>query len=141
VPLEIQDELKKYLVKKLVPDIMKYLSRKMSTIHGIPTEHYSLEKLVYSPWLVRSAFKSKEDLYDLYKMGAILRFPHPIYYKERAQVSVGAAIRISKTIEKEEHADSLNQIVKGCFIPEENPDQTETNERLIAMHWYRYNII
>jgi len=141
VPLEIQHELKKYLVEKLVPDIMIYLSEKMSTICGIPTEHYHLEALVYPPFFLRSAFKKKEDLYDLYKMTRIFQLPHPRYFKYRAQVSVGAAIRISRAIGKEEHAVSLNQIVEECFTPEENPDLTETLQRKIHMHWLEYYII
>jgi hypothetical protein len=141
VPLEIQDELKKYLDEKLVPDIMKYLSGKMSKIRGIPTEHYCLRTLDYPPYFLRSAFKEKEDLYDLYKMARILDLPYPTYLKNQAIVSVGAAIRISKAINKEEHADSLNQIVKECFTPEENPDLTETNARKIFMICLEYYII
>jgi hypothetical protein len=141
VPLEIQDELKKYLVEKLVPDIMMYLSEKIPTIHGIPTKHYCLEKLDYPPSFLRPAFKTKEDLYDLYKMARILELPYPRYFKELAKVSVGAAIRISKAIDKEEHADKLEQIVKEWFTPEENPDLTETNERNIFMICLEYYII
>jgi hypothetical protein len=141
VPLEIQDKLKNYLVKKLVPDLMNYLSTKTPTICGIPTKYYRLEKLDYPPSFLRSAFEEKEDLYDLYKMARILELPYPRYFKELAKVSVGAAIRISKAIAKEEHAENLKQIVKEWFTPEENPDLTETNERNIFMSFLQYYII
>jgi hypothetical protein len=135
VPLEIQDKLKSCLVKDLVPDVMNYLAEKIPKMHGIKTQHYPLETLVYPPFNLDPAF-NKEEQYDLFKMVGILKFPKPRYFKSKARVSVGAAIRISKAIEKVEHADKLDEIVKECFTPEEFPDLTGDCYRYAHMNWH-----
>jgi len=48
--------------------------------------------------------------------------PRQVYSKLLAKALVGAAIRISKVIWKEKHADTINEIVKDSFIPNEHPD-------------------
>jgi hypothetical protein len=46
-----------------------------------------------------------------------------------ASLTVAAAIRISKDIKKEEHADRITEIVNNSFTLEEHPDPTEVMRR------------
>ena len=112
---------------------MKFLSKKIPKLCGIETVRYPLETLVYPPYNLDPAF-DREEQYDLYKMVDILQFPWPRYFKSIARVSVGAAIRISYAIEKKEHADKLDQIVKGCITPEELPNLTDSS-RYAHLNW------
>ena len=45
------------------------------------------------------------------------------YIKRVGKELVGAAIRLSKAIKKEEHAEKLREIVKNCFTPNDKHDE------------------
>ncbi len=100
---------------------MKYLEEKMPTIDGYPSKYFPFEKLVYHTGSLLPAF-DRQQQYDLTEMEDILTLPRQVFSKLLAKTSVGAAIRISKVIGKENHAEAINKIVRDSFTPEEHPD-------------------
>jgi hypothetical protein len=115
--------LREYVESCLIPDILEYLQEKKPIINGYSSKYFHFEKLCYHKGSLGPAF-NREQQYDLYQMVDILLFPRE-YSKKQATQSVGAAIRLSKAIGKEEHADKIYEIVKDSFTPEEHPDLTD----------------
>jgi hypothetical protein len=122
VPIEIQNNLFEYVLNSLIPDIMEYFVEKVPIIDGFPTKYFlSFRELVNHTGSLKPAF-DRHQQYDLFEMEYILLFPRPAFSKVVAEIVVGAAIRISKVIGKEEHADKMYEFVKDSFTPEEHPD-------------------
>jgi hypothetical protein len=118
---DIQKKLHEASVNHLVPAIRDQLaSNDYDEIGGIPVRCYPFEKLALLPCTLKGAF-TEDEQYDLYKMCFIvLPWLQGPLSKILAQESVGAAIRICKAIGKPEYADQFNEIVKGCFVPDEH---------------------
>ncbi len=107
--------------KHVLPAIRAYLKQnKYETINQIPVEYYPFEELVLYRGLLSRAF-NPDQRYDLFKMLPLvepgLQGAYDIIIL--AQEAVGAAIRVCKVIGRQDLADDFNEIVKGCFVPDE----------------------
>jgi hypothetical protein len=129
IPVNMQEELREYILKTLFPDVLKHMDKcGYKTISGVEINHVSIHLLGEFIGPIERAFNPKQH-YDLYAMHRtfVLR---KRFYKKDGKELVGAAIRISEAIGKKEHVDKLKQIVKDCFIPNVVPDP----DHLIPFH-------
>ena len=122
VPDQVREDIRKCIMDELFPDILSYMSvNGQEKFRGMKIQHVSLELIAESHGLVKPFGKAL--IYDLYIMHRIfLLFQKEGYVKKTGSELVGAAIRLSKAIKKEEHAEKLKKIVKDCFVPNEVPD-------------------
>ena len=98
----------------------------MKTFHdlklqGIAIEHIPFEFLCSYRGSLKPAFSGKEQC-NLYLMKEYLYVREDQFCNFDGKILVGAAIRTSNFIGKQEYADELKEIVKDCFIPDEHPD-------------------
>jgi len=122
VPEDIQKEIRKVILEDLFPDILKYMKAKgYLKFHGILIEHMSFEMLCSYRGSLKPAFE-KEQQYELYLLQRHFCFPELKFCKIGGKELVGAAIRMSNIIKKPKYADKLREIVRGCFIPNDEPD-------------------
>ena len=123
VPATMQEDINGYILKSLFPDVLKHMSKfGFKGISGVEINHVSLQLLAEFSGPLEKAF-NKEQRRDLYVMYLIfLLFWEGGFCKKDGKQLVGAAIRLSKAIGKEEHVEELKQIVKDCFIPNEELD-------------------
>jgi hypothetical protein len=122
VPEEIVKKIRSVILEKLQPAILDYFKEfKDFKLRGIAVEHMSYENLCSYHGSLQPVFGKKQQ-YDLYLMERYFCLPEEVYFKVAGKKCVGAAIRISKWIEKQEHADELELIVRDFFTPEEQPD-------------------
>jgi len=92
----------------------------MKKINQIPVEYYPFEKLVVYTGLLSRAF-DQDQRYDLFKMLPLVEPGLQGAYDViiLAQEVVGAAVRVCRVIGRQDLADEFNQIVEGCFVPDE----------------------
>ena len=118
---DILEALHQFTLNDVIPAIMKHLEKNnYPRLGGIPVQFYPFEKLVLLSCPLPKAF-TPDQQYDLHKMAyiALPWLQGGGLCKIIAQESVGAAIRICKAIDKPKYADRFNEIVKGCFVPDE----------------------
>jgi hypothetical protein len=123
VPVRVRKEIRKCIMDELFPDILRYMKAKgRNKFVGVEIEHVSLQ-LLAETYGVLKPFNKKRS-YDLYAIHNIFdmigkqRCP-----KKFGQELVGAAIRLSEAIKKDEHAEKLREIVKNCFTPNKERDK------------------
>jgi hypothetical protein len=122
VPEEIQEKIRKVILDKLYPAILKYMeASNYPKLRGIAIENIPFEYLCSYRGSLEPAFQKKQQ-YDLYLMHRHFCSPGELYCNIAGRILVGAAIRISNFIGKQEYADELEEIVRDCFTPEEHPD-------------------
>ena len=92
-----------------------------SKISGVEINHVSLQLLGEFRSSFEPAFNKKQQNY-LYTLHRIFLLWEKGYCKMIGKELVGAAIRLSKAIGKEEHVDKFEEIVKDFFIPNKYPD-------------------
>jgi hypothetical protein len=139
VPPETQEQICTYIENNLVPDIKRYVKEKYPEIDGVPIEHISLDRLDFCNGPFKLLF-DVEQHYNLYLMGELLKFKRKRYFKVVAMHTVGAAIRISKDIKKEEHADRITEIINNSFIPDEHIDPERLSRKFFFwfLLWLRF---
>ncbi len=101
---------------------------KYPKIDGVPIEHVSLESLDFYGGPLKLLFDAEQH-YNLYRIVELLELKRKEYFKVIARRAVGAAIRISKDIKKEKHADRITEIVNNSFTLDEHPDLTDEMRR------------
>jgi hypothetical protein len=127
VPEEIQKKIITFIDEDLFPAILGYIAPNYPKLRYITVEDF----LSYQN-LLEGAF-SKEQWNDLSKLEHITFMPGTVYRKIYGRDLVGALIRISKAIGKEEFKAKLQNIVLGCFIPNEHPDPTDPFKTSLAL--------
>ena len=121
VPVNIQEDIRKCILEILLPDMLHHMSEVgYHKISGVKIYHVSLQLLGEFCGSLEPAFNKRQQR-DLYEMHRIFLLWGEGYCKKDGKELVGAAIRLSKAIGKEEHVDMFKQIVKDCFIPNKNP--------------------
>jgi hypothetical protein len=118
----------------LVPDIKSYVKVKYPKIDGVPIEHVSLESLDFYGGPLKLLFDAEQH-YNLYRIVELLELKRKEYFKVIARRAVGAAIRISKDINKEKHAVRITEIVNNNFTPDEHPDPTDSFRSLFFVFY------
>jgi len=122
VPATMQEDINGYILKSLFPDVLKHMSKfGFKGISGVEINHVSLHLLGEFIGSMEPAFNPKHQ-YDLYAMHRVFSLNKNGYCKKDGKELVGAAIRLSEAIGKEEHVNNLKQLVKDCFIPNVVPD-------------------
>ncbi len=134
VPVNMQEDIGKCILKTVFPDVLSHLEKfGYHEISGVEINHVSLQLLAEFSGPLEKAF-NKEQRRDLYVMYLIfLLFWEGGFCKKDGKQLVGAAIRLSKAIGKEEHVEELKQIVKDSFIPNEKLDE---DDEYYVHPWY-----
>jgi hypothetical protein len=118
VPEEMQEKIRSVILEKLQPAILAYIKKfEDFKLRGIAAEQISYENLCSYHGSLEPAFEKKQQ-YDLYLMRYFC-LPEELYVKVAGKQSVGAAIRISEWIGKQEHANELKGIVRDFYTPED----------------------
>ena len=128
VPVRVRKEIRKCIMDELFPHVLHYMSMNgCSEFLGVKIEHVSLELLCDGYGSLEPALNKDQqrDLNIMYR--TFLLFGKKGYTKNQGKELVGAAIRLSTAIGKEEHAEKLKAIVKDCFTPNEFPDPLDVN--------------
>jgi hypothetical protein len=68
---------------------------------------------------------SNETRHDLYILQQMMLLKTARYGKLLARKFVGSAIKICKVVGQPDLADEFNEIVKGCFTPDEHQDKED----------------
>ena len=119
IPEEIQLRILKFTVKDFLPALLKYLAEKNPVFEGINLKFTSLAEI--HSWTRDLDLVFDRALhYDLVKIEPILLMPMTVYVEEATEL-VGAAVRICKAMKNQEYANRFSEIVKGYFIPAEEP--------------------
>jgi len=122
VPVNMQEDIGKCILKTVFPDVLSHLKNfGYHEISGVEINHVSLQLLGEFSGSLEKAFNKEQRCY-LYVMYLIFLLWEGGFCKKDGKQLVGAAIRLSKAIGKEEHVEELKQIVKDCFIPNEELD-------------------
>ena len=116
----MQEQICTYIEDNLLPDIKSYVKGKYPKINGVPIEDISIERLDFLDGPFKLLFNVEQHYY-LFLMALLLESKER-HCKMMAKQTVGAAIRISKDISKEQHADRITEIVNNCFTPNEHAD-------------------
>jgi hypothetical protein len=121
VPEEIQRKIRKVIVKKLFPAILEHMkANEYRKIRGIPIEHIPYKLLCSYRGSLLPAFP-REEQYNLYLLKRYFCWKKNKFYNIDGKILVGAAIRTSNFIGKQELKDELEEIVRDCFIPDKDP--------------------
>jgi hypothetical protein len=133
VPVNMQEDIGKCILKTVFPDVLSHLKNfGYHEISGVEINHVSLQLLGEFSGSLEKAFNKEQRCY-LYVMYLIFLLWEGGFCKKDGKQLVGAAIRLSKAIGKEEHVEELKQIVKDCFIPNEELDE---DDEYYVHPWY-----
>jgi hypothetical protein len=132
VPMEIQLAIRKLCKKKLFPAVLKYVAKKCPRFRGRPTSSRLFERLCLYKGSLEPSFSRKQQ-YDIYCLYDISSLPCITFCKFRAKQTIGAAIRISTVIGRDDYADRFKRIVQNCFTPDDYP----VFDRVFASHYLK----
>jgi len=136
VPERIQATLVEFIEKTLFPEILTRIGPGCLTmLFGSQFRHVSLRYfcLSLSALEISSSFV-KDNSHYLVKLKVASDIPSTTFLKIYGKDLTGAAIHIIKYMGNQKMEDDLRDIVKDCFVPNENPDFAGV-KRNLSFHW------
>ena len=133
VPEKIQIRIATYIEETFFPSIVACIEDHCPKFFRTPLRCVSFRKFFRNI----SSLKSSpfiEKYYDhLLKLEIVKDIPATAFCKILWKDLIGAAIHISKGMGKPGFEDELRNLVKGCFIPYEEPDFTYPSRKLSSV--------
>jgi hypothetical protein len=134
VPEKIQENIFVFIEETLFPEILARIEPEFPKLFRTPIKRISQRKFFKHLELIESSFVKKHRDY-LMKLKVVDDLPFTSFYKIYGKDLIGAAIHIIKDMGNQKMEDDLRNIVKGCFIPNEDPDLTRPLRRLYFSGW------
>ena len=136
VPEKVQTSIVGFIEKTLFPEILTWIGPGRLKMHfGIQFRHVSLRQFCLSLSSLESSSSFVKDNSEyLLKLIVVVDLPATTFLKIYGKDLTGAAIHIIKSMGFPKMEDELRNIVKDCFIPNEDPDLTGPL-RSLSFHW------
>ena len=109
-PMEIQENIVKFVKETLFPAILDHVASIYPPLFGLPITVLSFECFFYHYGTFEDAFTRKEWI-DLFKLKIIKCLPSTEYLCIHGNALIGAIVRISNSIGKQEFEDILKTMV------------------------------
>ena len=135
VPEKIQASIVEFIEKTLFPEILARIEPECLELSGIPIRSVSLRHFGLSLNSLESSSSFVKQHHEyLTKLIVVNGLPATTFFIINGKDLTGAAIHIIKDMTNQKMEDDLRNIVKDCFLPNENPDLTFPR-RCLSFHW------
>jgi hypothetical protein len=132
IPGNVLKGIRDFAESKFIPALLDYFES-LDPEYG----EYSVEDVeeegFYIPFNVKSRI-TKEMAYDI-DNGQDILFGTPEVGNRKidGKREIGCVIRIYKAIKRQDLADEIHKIVKGCFVPDENQDPKDSKRFVFGL--------